>query len=233
MLIEIFSDVVCPWCFIGKRRLDMVMNTSVGDGVELLWRPYQLNPNMPVAGIPRENLLRARHPEVENLEALKQKVPGRIRAEAENVGLELNYGAMEVMPNTLMAHRLLSFAAAQQVSLAAGDVAPAGPTPASANLQHELAEVLFRYNFCDGRNVGDLEELVCAAVEVGLAADVVRDYLRSDAGVAELLEDLDRAVDLGVSGVPCFLLGGSFQLPGAQTPEVIGQFIQRAKARLG
>jgi len=212
MLIEIFSDVICPWCFIGKRRLDMVMNSSVGEGVELKWRPYQLYPNMPLGGIPREDLLRARHPEAEDLEELKRKVPSRIRAEAQEVGLEFDFGAMQVMANTLLAHRLLAYASDQQ---------------------HELAEVLFRYNFCDGRNVGDLEELVCAAVEVGLSGDAVREYLQSDAGVDELVEDLDRAVDLGVSGVPCFLLGGSFQLPGAQTPEVIGQFVQRAKERLG
>jgi predicted DsbA family dithiol-disulfide isomerase len=216
MLIEIFSDVVCPWCFIGKRRLDMVMNSSVGEGVELVWRPYQLHPNMPAAGIPREDLLRARHPETEDLEALKRKVPGRIRAEAEDVGLEFDFGAMDVMANTLLAHRLLSFTGTR-----------------SPEQQHELAEVLFRYNFCDGRNVGDLEELVCAAGEVGLPEAEVREYLHSGAGIDELIQDLDRAVDLGVSGVPCFLLGGSFQLPGAQTPEVISQFVQRAKERLG
>ena len=221
MLIEIFSDVICPWCFIGKRRLDMVMDTSVGEGVELMWRPYQLHPNMPAGGILREDLLRARHPEAEDIDALKRKVPGRIAEEAEDVGLKFDFGAMELMANTLLAHRLLSFSAAY-----------CGTTE-SNTVQHQLAEVLFRYNFCDGRNVGDLEELVCAAAEVGLPQDAVRDYLLSDAGVDELVADLDRAVDLGVSGVPCFLLGGSFQLPGAQTPEVISQFVQRAKERLG
>lgn len=217
MLIEIFSDVVCPWCYIGKRRLDMVLDSGVGEGVELVWRPYQLYPDMPAGGILREHLLRARHPGVDDLEPLKRKVPERIRAEAEDVGLQFNFGAMEIMPNTLLAHRLLSFAVDE----------------GSNKLQHDLAEVLFRYNFCDGRNVGDLEELVCAAVEVGLPAAAVRDYLHSDSGVAELTEDLDRAVDLGVSGVPCFLLGGGFQLPGAQTTEVMSHFIQRARERLG
>ncbi|MCZ6711400.1 MAG: DsbA family protein, partial [Gammaproteobacteria bacterium] len=77
------------------------------------------------------------------------------------------------------------------------------------------------------------DELVCAAVEVGLPGDEVREYLQSDAGEDELVNDLDRAVDLGVSGVPCYLLGGSFQLPGAQTTDVISQFVERAKQRLG
>jgi predicted DsbA family dithiol-disulfide isomerase len=222
MLIEIFSDVVCPWCFIGKRRLDMVMNTSIGEGVELLWRPYQLHPNMPAGGVDREDLLRARHPQADDLEALKRKVPGRIRAEAEDVGLEFDFGAMQVMPNTRMAHRLLSYSGNQAKSATGTD-----------GQQHLLAEVLFRYYFCDGRDVGDLEELVCAASEAGLPGDEVREYLKSDAGEDELINDLDRAVELGVSGVPCYLLGGSFQLPGAQTTQVISQFVQRAKQRLG
>lgn len=215
MLIEIFSDVICPWCFIGKRRLDVVMKSSIGEGVELRWRPYQLYPNMPATGILREDFLRARHPQAPDMAALKQKVPGRIRAEAEDVGLGFNYGAIQMMPNTLMAHRLLSYVGEQ-----------------SAEQQHELADVLFRYYFCDGRDVGELDELVCAAAEVGLREAEVRDYLRSDAGVDALKKDLDRAIDLGVSGVPCYLLGGSFQLPGAQTSEVIGQFVKRAKERL-
>ena len=216
MLIEIFSDIVCPWCFIGKRRLDSVMNSEIGEGVELLWRPYQLYPAMPPDGIRRADMLRAQHPGTEDIETLKHKVPRRIRAEAEDVGLDLDFGAIEVMPNTGLAHRLMTFVGAQ-----------------SNELQHELAEVLFRYHFCDGRNVGDLEELVCAAIEVGLSGVTVREYLHSEAGVDGLAQDLDRAVDLGVSGVPCFLLGGSFQLPGAQTSEVIGQFVIRAKERLG
>ncbi|MDH3643767.1 MAG: DsbA family oxidoreductase [Gammaproteobacteria bacterium] len=220
MLIEIFSDVVCPWCYIGKRRLDMVMNSAAGEGVELAWRPYQLYPDLPAGGILREDLLRARHPGGD-IDELKHKIPGRIRAEAEDVGLSFDFGAMEVMANTRPAHRLLSFIGTL-----------------SSELQHQLAEVLFRYNFCEGRNVGDLEVLVSAASELNLEAvslesEAVRDYLCSDQGVDELVSDLDRAVDLGVSGVPCFLLGGSFQLPGAQTPEVIGQFVQRAKERLG
>jgi predicted DsbA family dithiol-disulfide isomerase len=216
MLIEIFSDVVCPWCFIGKRRLDAVLETSVGEGVELLWRPYQLYPGLPAGGVLREDLLRARHPAVADIEELKQKIPGRIRAEAEDVGIALNFGGMEVMPNTRLAHRLLAFAGEQ-----------------SNEQQHELAEVLFRYYFCEGRNVGERDQLVGAAVEVGLPERVVGDYLDSDGGIVELEEELQRGVDLGINGVPCFLLGGSFQLPGAQTTDVIGQFIQRAKQRLG
>lgn len=220
MLIEIFSDVVCPWCYIGKRRLDMVMQTEVGEGVELAWRPYQLYPNIPAGGLLREDVLRARHPEADedDLEALKRKVPSRIRAEAEGVGIAFDFAAMRTMPNTRLAHRLLMFVE---------DVI------GSRELQHELAEALFRLHFCHGRDVGHMDVLVETAERIGLDGDAARQYLASNGGGAALDRELARAVDVGVSGVPGFLLGGRFLLPGAQTPEVIGQFITRAKERLG
>jgi predicted DsbA family dithiol-disulfide isomerase len=220
MLIEIFSDVVCPWCYIGKRRLDMVMQTEIGEGVELAWRPYQLYPNIPAGGLLREDVLRARHPEAddEDLETLKRKVPSRIRAEAQGVGIEFDFAAMATVPNTRLAHRLLMFVEDVVGSLA---------------LQHELAEELFSLHFCHGRDVGDANVLLEAARRLGLDVDAVRGYLAGDSGSAALDRELARAVDVGVSGVPGFLLGGRFLLPGAQTPEVIGQFISRAKERLG
>lgn len=212
MRIEIFSDVVCPWCYIGKRRLDAVMQTPVGQDVELVWRPYQLYPGLPPGGMPREAFLLARNPGAQDIDALRARIPSRIKAEAEEVGLAMNFGAMEYMPNTSLAHRLLSFAL-------------------EPGVQHELAEVLFRYFFCEGRHVGDLEVLVQAAVEVGLDEQSVRSHLASDAGVAELESELNRGIELGVSGVPCFLLGGAFMLPGAQTTDVIESFVERAKER--
>ena len=97
-------------------------------------------------------------------------------------------------------------------------------------MQHELAEVLFDYYFCSGRDVGDLDVLVEAAETLGLERDPVRDYLAGTGGVDAVREQLERAVDVGVSGVPCYLLAGRFALPGAQAPEVMAQFITRAKS---
>ncbi len=207
MEIEIFSDVVCPWCYIGKKRLDAVMDTPVGEGVTLRWRPYQLYPNMPPDGMDRARYLEARY----GADADRGRVPERIEAEAGEVGLKLDFSAIEKMPNTFQAHRLLELAAAHGV-------------------QHELAEVLFDYYFCSGRDVGDLDVLVEAAETLGLERDPVRDYLAGTEGVDAVREQLERAVDVGVSGVPCYLLAGRFALPGAQAPEVMAQFITRAKS---
>ncbi len=207
MEIEIFSDVVCPWCYIGKKRLDAVLGTPAGEGVTLRWRPYQLYPNMPAEGMDRVRYLEARY----GADADRGRVPERIEAEAGEVGLKLDFSAIESMPNTFQAHRLLELAATHGV-------------------QHDLAEVLFDYYFCSGRDVGDPDVLAEAAETVGLEGALVRDYLSGTAGVDAVREQLQRAVDVGVSGVPCYLLGGRFALPGAQTPEVMAQFIARAKS---
>ena len=207
MEIEIFSDVVCPWCYIGKKRLDAVMDTPVGEGVTLRWRPYQLYPNLPPDGMDRARYLEARY----GADADRGRVPERIEAEAGEVGLKLDFSAIEKMPNTFQAHRLLELAAAHGV-------------------QHELAELLFDYYFCSGRDVGDLDVLVEAAETLGLERDPVRDYLGGTEGVDAVRKQLQRAVDVGVSGVPCYLLAGRFALPGAQAPEVMAQFITRAKS---
>jgi len=206
MEIEIFSDVVCPWCYIGKRRLDSVLDSPVGQGVTLRWRPYQLYPQMPSAGMGRAHYLQARY----GAKADRARAPQRILLEAEEVGLAFDFVAIERMPNTLQAHRLLELA--QQFGK-----------------QHDLAEVLFDYYFCQGGDVGDIETLAEAAEAVGLPGALAREYLAGADGTEAVREQLGRAEELGVSGVPCYLLAGRFALPGAQTPEVMAQFIERAK----
>ena len=209
MEIEIFSDVVCPWCYIGKRRLDAVLQTPVGEGVRLRWRPYQLRPGLPAEGVDRAEYLRARYGE----EADPGRIPQRLAAEAEDAGLTFDFAAMGRMPNTFQAHRLMELAWDDGV-------------------QHQLAEVLFDAYFRAGQDIGQTAALVEAAQRSGIDGAKAARYLDGSAGAERVREQLERAVELGVSGVPSYLLAGRFTLPGAQTPEVMGQFIQRAKERL-
>ena len=209
MLIEIYSDVICPWCFIGKQRLDTVLATDVGEDVDLVWRPYQLYPNLPDEGIDRGDFLRAQYGD----QADRTKTPSRIQADARQVGIEFNYAAIQKVPNTMAAHRLLYYAEDQGV-------------------QHELAERLFRLYFCEGFDVGDKQVLIDAAVAQGLEADAVSRYLDSDAGLEETVAQIREGMQIGVAGVPCYRLGGTFLLPGAQTLDTMVQFIERAKLRL-
>ena len=207
--IEIFSDIVCPWCFIGKQRLDKVLQTELGEGVNLRWRPYQLHPNMPVEGVDRQDYLQRRY----GPDADLARVPGRIASEAEGEGITLRYERIKRMPNTLRAHRLMELAYTH-------------------NCQHDLAQALFQAYFCDGVDVGNPQELVRLAQTCGIPGEAAADYLAGDAGEEEVHRQLERAPDLGVSGVPGYYLANSFLLPGAQTVETMTQIISRVKTKL-
>ena len=209
MEIEVFSDVVCPWCYIGKRRLDAVLRTPVGDGVTLRWRPYQLRPGLPARGVDRAERLRSRYGE----DADPGRVPQRLAAEAEDAGLTFDFAAIERLPNTFQAHRLMELAWDE-------------------GAQHQLAEALFDAYFRAGRDISQKATLIEAAERSGIDGAQAAQHLDGDAGADRVREQLERAVELGVSGVPSYLLAGRFTLPGAQTPEVMGRFIQRAKERL-
>ena len=212
MLIEIYSDVICPWCYIGKRRLDSALATPACADIDVVWRPFQLYPNLPAAGMDRDEYLERRYGD----RADPNRAPRMIVAEGADAGITFDYGAIRRMPNTLTAHRLLDYA--EQDS--------------SAAVQHELAEVLFRYYFCEGRDVGDVDTLCEAAAEVGLEADDARRYLEGRADEKDMLARIRGAFEIGVVSVPCYLLGGGFMLPGAQTSDVMVQFIERAKSKL-
>jgi predicted DsbA family dithiol-disulfide isomerase len=207
--IEIFSDVVCPWCYIGKRRLDAVLATEAGRDVQVTWRPYQLYPQLPEGGMPRDDFMKARF----GLGADPAVIYRRILEEAEGVGLHLDFSRIRVAPNTLRAHRLLSWAE------------PSGR-------QHDLAEVLFRCYFVEGRDVGDAGELARAAGEAGLDPVAAATVLEGQDELDKVRAELALGEAVGVTGVPFFVLAGKFAIPGAQPQEVMSQFIQRARERL-
>ncbi|MFU8816104.1 MAG: DsbA family oxidoreductase [Pseudomonadales bacterium] len=210
MQIEIFSDVVCPWCFIGKRRLDAVLASEVGQGIQVTWRPYQLYPQIPEQGLPRDQFMKARFgPGVDPADIYQ-----RILAEAAALDLELDFSAIRVAPNTLRAHRLMSWAE------------PSGR-------QHELAEVLFRFYFQQGRDVGDRHELAQAAAAAGLDRDAASAMLAGHDESDKVRAELALGEAVGVTGVPFFVLAGKFAIPGAQPQEVMAQLISRARERLG
>lgn len=206
MEIEIFSDVVCPWCYIGKRRLERALQTPAGQGVSLRWRPYQLHPGLPSGGVDRAEHLKARYGAAADL----GRMPKRLEAEAEDVGIRFNFAAIKRQPNSFLAHRLLEFAE------------PRGR-------QNELAEALFEFHFRLGKDLGDAATLAAAAQQAGLSGEQAAAYLAGNEGAEEVRQQLGRAADLGIAGIPCYLLAGRFTLPGAQTEDVMAAFIDRAR----
>ncbi len=212
MKIEIFSDVICPWCFIGKQRLDQVLADDIGGPVDLRWRPYLLYPNLPEEGMDRRILLERRYGEGADL----GRVPERIREEAQAEGLTLRYDLIKRTPNTLLAHRLLEFA----------------HECGGGELQHALAERLFQAYFCEGMDIGRIDALIAASGTVGLDPVQARGYLEGEGGKASVTEQLERAPELGISGVPGYYIADGFLLPGAQSAETMGQIITRVRDRL-
>ncbi|MGC5018797.1 DsbA family oxidoreductase [Micromonospora sp. DT47] len=196
MEIEIYADVVCPWCYIGKRRLEQALESHDGD-VTIRYRPFQLDPS-PVSE-PRPLV-----------DALAEKFGGRERAEAmfaqvtqvaAGVGLKLDFDRA-VSANTFEAHRLVRFAEER---------GRAG----------EMVEALYRAHFTDGVDVGSREALIGLAAGIGLDEAEVRDHLESNAGRRELAADLAAAHQLGVTSVPTFVLAGKYGVTGAQEPETL------------
>jgi predicted DsbA family dithiol-disulfide isomerase len=216
MLVEVWSDVVCPWCYIGKRRFEtatsrLAADDSFGLDIEVVYRPFQLDPTAPPGTT------------MPALEAYARKFGGPERAAAivDNItavaaadGLEFHLERAQ-RANTRDAHRTLWYALAQGGSGAQG----------------ELKERLLAAYFTEGRNVADPDVLAATAGDIGLDADDVRRVLDSDEGTAELSAALSVAADAGITAVPTYVIDRQWSIPGAQDPDVFVQVLRRVAER--
>ena len=196
--IDIFSDTICPWCWIGKRRLERTLEARPDLDAELVWHAFQLNPTMPAAGMDRKAYLEAKFGGADNAHAIY----GRIVAEGARESLPFDFGAIPRTPNTLDSHRLVRWASDQ----------PPGQTP--------MVEALFDAYFARGQDVGDAQVLAQVAVEAGYDESGARGLLAGDEGRAEVTGEDMRARRAGITGVPCFILDGKVAVPGAVEPDV-------------
>jgi predicted DsbA family dithiol-disulfide isomerase len=204
--IDIYSDVVCPWCYIGKRRLEKALAEFDGD-VTMTFKPFQLDPTTPDDARPLFDWL---GPKFGGIERARQ-ITGRTAELAAADGIELNYHTA-LIANTFQAHRLIWFAGRAGV----------GP---------EMVEALYRAHFTDGRNIASLDDLTAIAVEVGLDAVAVREFLASDAGAAEVAAEIQNAYRLGISSVPTFVIDGKYAVTGAQEPAVLLDALNEIRRR--
>jgi predicted DsbA family dithiol-disulfide isomerase len=203
--IDIVSDVVCPWCFIGKKRLENAVAMKPDVPVELHWRPYFLNDWIPREGISREQYLTTKFGGVDRYKGIAQRVAAAAQAE----GLTYAMDKISRQPNTLDAHRLIRWA---------GEIGKAA----------EMKQTLMDFYFTEGGDLTDRETLVRAASQVGLDADKTRSDLASDKDVAEIEREAEAAKDAGIQGVPMFIFDGRFAVSGAQAPEYLAEAIERA-----
>jgi predicted DsbA family dithiol-disulfide isomerase len=202
--IDVVSDVVCPWCFIGKHRLEAALKLKPDIPVEVHWRPYFLNDWIPREGISREDYLTTKFGSPDRYKSIAQRVAAAAAAE----GLVYASDKMKRQPNTLDCHRLIRWAEA-------------------IGKASEMKQKLMELYFTQGADLTDREVLVQAAASVGLAADDVRAWLASDKDVAAIEQEALAAKEAGIDGVPCFIMGGKFAVSGAQAPEYLADAIER------
>jgi len=205
MPIDVFSDVVCPWCFIGKRRLEKALALVPDVPVEVRWRPYFLNDWVPREGIDRKTYLEAKFGSVERYAGMA----GRVQQAAAEEGLVYALDKISRQPSTLDCHRLILWAR------------NAG---AAARMKQRLMELYF----AEGADLSDRDVLVQAAVDCGLDGDLVRNLLAGDADIERVTREAESAEEAGIDGVPCFIFGNVLAVSGAQSPEYLAQAIRRA-----
>ena len=202
-ILDVVSDVICPWCFLGKRRLDAALASLDGLNVLVRWRPFMLDPGIPPEGLDRHEYMLAKF----GPERLKT-IHDPLIAAGEELGVPFNFEAIARTPNTLDAHRLIRWSH-------------------TVERQHEMAERLFIAYWNEGRDVSDRDVLAACAGEAGIIAQQSRELLDSEQDVAETTAEIQHATNIGVTGVPTFILGQSYALVGAQWPDVLADAINR------
>jgi predicted DsbA family dithiol-disulfide isomerase len=213
LTIDVVSDVVCPWCYIGKRRLEAALARLRESDPELpvvvRWHPFQLNPDLPAEGVDRRSYLEAKFGGA----ARADQIYARVRAAAAEAGVELELDSIVRQPNTLDAHRLIAWAQR--------DAPDAGV----------LVERLFHAYFVEGRSIGSLDTLADIAAEAGLDRGEAREFLASGRLRGEVAAADERARALGIGGVPFFVINGKVAVSGAHEPATLLDAIAEARSR--
>ncbi|PUB12816.1 DsbA family oxidoreductase [Yoonia sediminilitoris] len=195
--LDIISDPICPWCYIGKTNLDKALVQFPDHPFTIEWHPFQLNPDMPAGGMDRKAYLEGKFGGKEG--AVKAYAP--VVEHAEKAGAKINFEAMKVTPNTIDAHRLIHWAGIE-------------------GRQSFVVDLLFKAYFVDGRDIGDHEVLADIADTAEMDAAMVTKLLASDADVADIRARDAHSRKMGVNSVPTFIVDQKHAVPGAQPPEM-------------
>lgn len=209
MLIYIYSDTICPWCFIGKRRLDAALQLLDATDVEVRYRPFQLDPTIPAEGIDRRDYLLGKFGDPGRV----AEVHARVEAAGADSGVTFAFERIERSPNTIDAHRLVHWAQED-------------------GLGEEAVERLFQLYFQEGADIGDRTVLVRTAEEIGLDPDFVSRNFDDDTDVETVRDAIAYAGRIGITGVPCTIIAQRYAISGAQPPEVMADAIRQVQAEM-
>ncbi len=195
--LDIMSDPICPWCYIGKTQLDRALASHPDHPFTVEWHPFQLNPDMPAEGMDRRAYLEGKF----GGKAEAVQVYGNIERQARTLGLSIDFAAMKRTPNTINAHRLIHWAGLEQK-------------------QQGLVDALFDAYFCKGVDIGESDNLCDIAEKAGLERDMIAHLLDGDTDCQMIRERDAHSRKMGVNAVPTFIVANQYAVPGAQTPEV-------------
>ncbi len=201
--LDIMSDPICPWCYIGKAHLDRALAAAPDHPFVIEWHPFQLNPDMPAGGMDRRAYLEGKFGGKEG--AVTAYAP--VVEHAEAAGLKINFEGMQRTPNTLNAHRLIHWAGIEGRQTAA-------------------VSALFKAYFDDTRDIGDAEVLADIADSIEMDASVVARLLATEEDMQDIRDRDAHSRSMGVNSVPTFIVGGKHAVPGAQPPELWAKVIQ-------
>jgi len=205
MQIDIISDTVCPWCYIGKRRLARALEMRPEIEFDIQWRPYFLDATVPREGADRRTYMAAKFGNSERREAMTEA----LKAEGAKEGIAFEFDKIERRPNTLDSHRLIRWAA-------------------TAGIQDTVVERLFAAYFLEGRDIGDPAVLEFLAADVGLDSIEVAELLAGDTDLANVEREAKLAGEMGITGVPTFIFSSKYVLSGARESDVLVQVIDKA-----
>jgi predicted DsbA family dithiol-disulfide isomerase len=210
MKIDVISDTICPWCFIGKRRLDRAIAARPDLDIKVYWRPFRLDPSLPREGVDRKSYLRAKFGDTPK----SRLMAAALRDAGEREGIVFNFDAIQKTPNSLDSHRLIRWAS-------------------STGQQSAIVEKLFLAYFAQGRDIGDRKTLADIAGECGMDTELVQGLLDSDADLDRVASEDSLARKIGIEGVPTFFFAGNYLLSGAEETQTLVQIIDRLAALSG
>ena len=207
--LDIFSDTVCPWCYIGKKRLENALNKYKNLVIKQTWRPFQLNPGMPPDGMDRQEYLISKFGSSDAAKTVYEN----IYEEGVKEGINFNFDLIEVTPNSFNSHRLLALAY-------------------NANIQEKVLDDLFESYFLHGKDIGDPNILLQIAIKHNIDAEEFKSYLSDQENIEPLANEEIQAKKMGINSIPTFIVNKQIVINGAQTSENFELIFEKLKARI-
>ena len=207
--LDIFSDTVCPWCYIGKKRLENALNKYKNLKIKQTWRPFQLNPGMPPDGMDRQEYLISKFGSSDAAKTVYEN----IYEEGVKEGINFNFDLIEVTPNSFNSHRLLALAY-------------------NANIQEKVLDDLFESYFLHGKDIGDPNILLQIAIKHNIDAEDFKSYLSDQENIEPLANEEIQAKKMGIKSIPTYIVNKQIVINGAQTSENFELIFEKLKARI-